>query len=75
MTDKHKGLSFTVTLWCIRIIIVIGFTLNGIALGFATADLFTQTLTWLEFLKLVAVICLRIVGFFFIPLGAVLGYF
>jgi hypothetical protein len=61
--------------WCIRIIIVIGFILNGIALGFAFADLLTQALTGLEFLKLVAVICLRIVGFFFIPLGAVLGYF
>jgi hypothetical protein len=59
----------------IRIIVVIGFILNGIALGFAIADLLTQTLTWLEYLRLFAVICLRIVGFFFIPLGAVLGYF
>ncbi len=75
MTDEHRGLSFTVTVWCIRIVVVIGFILNGAAVGFAFADLFTQTLTWLEILKLVAVICLRIVGFFFIPLGAVLGYF
>jgi hypothetical protein len=75
MTDKHKGLSFTVTVWCIRIIVVIGFILNVVAGGFAFADLLTQTLTGFDFLKLVAVILLRIVGFFFIPLGAVLGYF
>jgi hypothetical protein len=76
MTEKQKpNLGFTLTVWCIRIVVVIGFILNGVALSFAIADLFTQTLTWLEYLKLIAVICLRIVGFFFIPLGAVLGYF
>ena len=72
---KKPNLGFTVTVWCIRIILVTGFILNGAAIGFAIADLFTQTLTWLEILKLVAVICLRVAGFFFIPLGAVLGYF
>jgi hypothetical protein len=75
MTNKHRGLGFTITVWCIRIVVVVGCTLNGVAIGFAFADLLTQTLTWLESLRLVAVICLRIVGFFFIPLGAVLGYF
>ena len=55
---------------------VIGYTLNIIAILYGLHDAFNQSFNLLtEYIHLVGVLCVRVVGLRIFPIGVVLGYF